>query len=528
MSGVVDAVPPECGSGASSGGSRFMAWCGGVEAFMSAHSRAVFRVVLLLVAVASVFGRGFYENDQWFILANGRYVLTEGFPHENPFSAWGGFVVLENWGWSALCWVAWELAGATQGGLWLLTLAVVLCMCGVSWRIAMDLTGGMAPAAAASALVMGGVANSMLSVRPSVVSMMLSLVAVWLVLEHMRSRSRWPLLLLPVVAWVAFNMHMTMGWYVVLAPGCWMLSDVLASGAGRLRRLGKYAVTVLCQVAVMFVNPWGVDGVLFLFRSYGAAKYRDSLIEMRGAVLCLASRKTCSIMYPAMAITVILLAMTLLSVVLAWRRLGAATCLGVVFLGVGLGVQFVSAVRGAYSMVLLVPFAVAPLIMMMRDADLRFLTMAASVVVLFGLCLSVWGGALPWNLDKAIDTESDAGHAAQLVMRRGVPHGSKVSCDGWLGTRLTYMGYLTSNDMRPELLSPGITGLDEDYNKAAIDALLDEDAARRYVKLFGPEFQWWMYRKDGNMDHALAADPDMRKAGESGGIVLYENTAYGK
>lgn len=80
---------------------------------------SVLAVLLGFVAVLSLLSNGYAVDDQWFMLANGRYIVEHGFPMDNPFNAWGGHVVLENWLWSVLCWLFWSAFGG-QGacGCW--------------------------------------------------------------------------------------------------------------------------------------------------------------------------------------------------------------------------------------------------------------------------------------------------------------------------------------------------------------------------------------------------------------------------
>lgn len=480
-------------------------------------------VLLAVTMMIGWFNDGWTENDQWFILANGRYIIDHGFPYENPFSMWGGRIVIENWGWSVLCWLAWDHLGE-QAGLTILSLIVLALSVLVCWCIIRRLCDDYTAALVGSALY-AFTALAAFSIRPWMISSLFMLLSIYLIVRWMQDGKTHWLVLLPVVTLVAFNTHMAMAWMTILLPGCWMLATVIIK-PHKLKTICTSVITVACQIAVMFINPYGLDGVLFLFRSYGATKYRNSIVETLPLLRVLSSRYLFSLI-EARLLTGLLAALILvygmIMVIVHKKNMDKTLLLGAVFMMIGFSIATWTAVRNSTLFLVALPIAVAmsangddhfnsknvtgarsSLSQLVTDLAVIGFTAIASVAVLFDVFFP------PSTVEKALIEKSDAGTAAEAV-KSIVPAGSKIVSDGWLGSKLTFEGYRTSYDMRPELLTPAITGLNENYLTEQIDATNNVEEANKFIDKYKNETKWWIvwtHDYQSGIAYALKSRPD--------------------
>ena len=332
------------------------------------------------------------------------------------------------------------------------------------------------------------------------------LLSIYLIIRWMQDGKAHWLVLLPVVTLVAFNMHMAMAWMTILLPGCWMLATVIIK-PHKLKTICASVITVACQLAVLFINPYGLDGVLFLFRSYGATKYRNSIVETSSLLTVLSDTRLFKLIESRLLtglLAFIILVYGMIMVIVHRKNLDKTLFLGTVFMTIGFSIATWTAVRNSTLFLVALPIAVAMsaggddhsnnkhvigarshLSQLTTDLAVIGFTVIASVAVLSDTFLP------PSTVEKALIEKTDAGTAAETV-KSIVPDGSKIVTDGWLGSKLTFEGYRTSYDMRPELLTPVITGLHENYLTEQIDANNDLEDANKFIDKHKGEARWWI------------------------------------
>lgn len=502
---------------------------------------------MAFAALSSLFANGYTINDQWFILANGRYITGHGFPHVNPFYSYGGSMVVENWLWSVICWTMWHAFGDAQTGLWLLGMLVTVGVSAASYVVAMAVTHGRVLASTVSAVMVETALLRLCSIRPALVSDLLILASVIVMLMFMQSRKAWLLVLLPVITLIDFNMHMPIAIYTVLCPGALMLADVVLSKRGRGRLIGEYSAAVTACVASAFINPWGASALAFVRNAMGVINYRDASVETRNIITTIrlwdqpgheSSAMAGPVMLGALMLVLVTASLARRSMIL--RRLPArngeydrATLLGSALIVVGLTATMLLAVRESVTFVVVLPMTVPWLF----DGVDRVIALIIAGGVIAALLISALGGYkgyLPWRIDYLDDpafvVAREPGFSIpimeQKLAERNIPEGSPVSTDGGAGARLVYKGYLVQDDARPELMSGKVTGVRPDHLHEQYDITFDQAAADRYVDRHAGEYRWFLYPDDSPMGRALAHDDRFRPVDALPGATLYESTAY--
>lgn len=472
--------------------------------------------IMLLVAASVTVGwlhDGWYDNDQWFILANGRYVLENGFPRQNPFSAWGGKIVLDDWLWAVLLHSAYTVCGQT--GITLLCVTVDVGTILLARSIARRLGAGRIASSITAAFYLLAQTLSMgMTDRPFVASALMVMASVRIALEWVCRQWEWRgVWLLPILTMTAFNLHMADGWFTIAYPGCWLLASAAFAAGRRLRVLMTSASVAATQIAATFVSPWGVDGVLFVFRGMGSASYRGQIKEtlplptvlgeiMDGSIY--SSVDSLQTMLPALSLSLALAAVLAVTSVL-WIA-GSGDCrskttwLGVLAAVLGSTPLLLVAMRFTNDVLLLAPFVAGLAVNLKRDGKLYRAVgsgdMIAVIVAALALALCASTGRPPESAAEYYERSETANVAARAVSRL-VPPGSPVMSDGWIGSKLTWLGYKTSFDMRPELVDSAVSGLPVDHYREWIDATMDTGKADEFVSKYADSFQWWVVRDYG-------------------------------
>lgn len=512
-------------------------------------------------------GAGAYNNDQWFILENGKWILENGFPRTDPFHVWGGSIVIENWLWSVIMYAAWSATDGAVGP------AIVVwltggCMAFLAWKIS-KLVSPSPIGAAASALfstcLMAGSLNMVM--RPSVASLTMTMLALLLVMLHAKtSHARW-LVLVPLVMLVAFNLHMSMAWLVVLMPGVLMLVRVVMtavrskSKVSTLKLMGQYALTVTASIAVAFANPYGVNGVLFLFRSAGIAGYRDQIFELMPLVPLFDHGNsyynvTSTISY----VCIVVLCLAMFASILARYRgktlvndpqnlqnrstsenllamdawlAGAGLLIAGVIASMWIAIRLNAIL--SFAAPLLFPVAGLAISRWMeahgqrkpkRCVIRRGMTVAVMALTAIVLPYTMTPLKIPvcqWG--QYVDL-LDTTQAFDELEKAGAQPGDKVWTDGVYGAYLVWNGYQVSHDMRPELIETALNGEPGHHYYDYVDAqYFDDPKALSRIIDDGLDAgcDWWVVDDGKPVGKTLAGDDRFQKVGavDDYGVSVY-------
>lgn len=267
--------------------------------------RCVSMALFAFIAGKSIVGC--YDNDVWFILSTGREIAENGIPYTNPFSVISGMgFVAQQWLSCVIEWLTYSSLGWT--GLAMLVFAEIVGLVLAMRFVHRSFDNHHSNATVTC--VVGTVAFitmvAYVSVRPQIITMMLMLVTVGIMERYRRNNNKWMLLSLTPVAILQSNLHSSMiiaDVAVVLcyampsmktlagmwdktnnAIKCW-LNGVNDNHSANIVTTRDYAREPVLLIAVLMlmsacINPYGIDALLYLVRSYGAAGYGDYISEM--------------------------------------------------------------------------------------------------------------------------------------------------------------------------------------------------------------------------------------------------------
>ncbi len=274
----------------------------------------------ICVALIALFGYEVftkaYNFDIWYLLATGREICEHGIPHENVFSMIEGLnLVVQQWLLCVIFYGAYEALGL--GGISLLVTLAFFGTMALLYRIMRvkrrDRFGGE--------WILLLLLLVMLVIQPQmkIVSTpfsMLLLAAIVLLLETYRRDGRllW-LGLIVVLVVLHMQLHMSFIVFDLIVIACYAIPDFvtplrnafkakaqnderpevvkdnlrgdqhddlvrIAFAESSYKRLPLLILLIVSALATM-LNPYGVDGSLYLLHSYGAAMYGNVIPELR-------------------------------------------------------------------------------------------------------------------------------------------------------------------------------------------------------------------------------------------------------
>lgn len=251
---------------------------------------AVLLSMAIIALIPAIRSAGTLDTDGWFLLASGRAVVESGIPSTNPFTVIAAQgIVLQQWlhdAWLYLCWKAAGYAGVAVSvavpaalALWTYT--------GTVSRLARNARHPWAPlpiGALGFALM-----ASYLSIRPSLWTAALLFAAISSCLEWRRGADKRWLFALPAVSLLSVNLQAALWPLPAAAAACFMLPEEGELEPGKaceaLRAWAQSRLPLLAAIGGMaagsLVNPYAIDGSLYVLRSLGAASYGEVILELK-------------------------------------------------------------------------------------------------------------------------------------------------------------------------------------------------------------------------------------------------------
>ncbi len=444
---------------------------------------------------------GPYDTDGWFLLATGREILENGIPYVNPwaYDAQGGeySLVVQQWLHAVILYAAYSI-----GGYFAVNMVAVLMAAATAtilYLTVRTVTNGSAPAfcfALWAVALMG--CSYFFSVRPAMWTMM-CLCAVVCVCVLARRRGKPGLYaFLPLIMLFNAQVHMSMMWLDVFAAACFLLPwDKAEISRGFARSRAPLAIVLVAMCLAAFVNPYGLDGALYLINSMGAAGYRDVLSEMR------------SILHPEVAVMLkVFFAAMIALVLLACASARRLPPFPFALLWVASMMVFASHVRCVWVATIAT--------MLLVSSSLRSAKEGVACPARLGSAFRPWvfplvcallvGGmvefttSFPERLANAEGAETRL-VGWELVEKEFSPIAEKILAEEEQGrvfvswdpsaSILEWEGVKVVFDLRPEIWEPGITHVEGSHPwRDFVDACLSDESMESYIRDGG--WRWYV------------------------------------
>lgn len=230
----------------------------------------------ILLATIAAGGQMFLTIDEtadiYFIINLGRYVLEHGIPHVDPFTIHENLqLVAQQWLSGVLFWEVYKIFGSNG-------LPVVDCICAtalvlIHWRLCLFVSGGNKALSFVLSLFVGLFATPTIVPRPQIFSTPLLLIEVFMLEKFTRTHDFKFLLPMPVISVALINLHAAV-WLMALV----LCLPFLFVKDGRHVKFLLAAMAAI--VAVGLINPYGVDAMTYVFRSYGIDLINTHIREM--------------------------------------------------------------------------------------------------------------------------------------------------------------------------------------------------------------------------------------------------------
>lgn len=247
---------------------------------------------ILAIMGALVFADS-YSSDIFSLMATGREILENGLPYENPFSYEAGMgIIVQQWALCILLYGLYSAGGLELLALWSTFMAVILMVS--LYRLIRLIKGDSYGGEIILVITILAFAVCMPTV--DMTSGVYSLIAFcWVIFfcERYRRTDK-PLWLIPLLPIIVLHtaFHMAVAPFDSVIIACFCIPDLLKPlhDRGKLTMVGfahaSYRLLPLlialgCSILGLCINPYGINGALYLTLSYGSALHGNLIASMK-------------------------------------------------------------------------------------------------------------------------------------------------------------------------------------------------------------------------------------------------------
>lgn len=521
---------------ADGGGNR-----GGKVAFIDkfsrpCRSRSNISVSLIAIAViiafSSVYAAQAYDNDMWFILASGREIVENGIPMTNVFTWLPNLsTVIQQWLPDVVTYLTYSKFGIV--GICVMVAIQIAALVASLLVLSRKASGGKMRLETSLVLIAASIPalGSYISVRPQILTM-IGITWTLVFLEAYRRTNDWKWLIgLPITMIAHINCHMAMAPFDLFIIFLYLIPDVTKivkdifpsftysfrdSSYGRKPLLIAFIVTCLATL----INPYGLNGAMYLLSSYGAADYGDYIKEMgtitpwdsdygMGMVLMTfigaiaIGRNRRDINFPGSVLLIVCTVLSYQHVRNVW--LGALLSFPIAFqafASVGCGTGDKS-----------------------KDPDPIFADsimwrLICGAFAIAAVCSCVTMSASNAEMNIGSDGTSTPKDAMDWLDENGVSKDAKIFNHFNSGGYIEWHGYKTFIDARPELFEPSITGVDEHYYREYVDTSTGDGSYSDMLDKYS--FDFLVVNDDTSLYNDLLSDKGYVDVCDGSGYALFK------
>lgn len=223
-----------------------------------------------------------FNDDIWFLLNSGRYVLENGIPFIEPFTIHKGFeFVMQQWLSACIFWLTYSKLGFA--GLKILIMLCYALTIYFLFRLSMKLSNDYFFVSVIVTLFSSAIISRYMTERPYMFTTLIFVIEFYLLESFLLSNKRKYLYPLPILSVLLINLEAAM-WPMIFIISIPYLIESFHFKIGPILNKGYKKGALFLSVLIMFfagfLNPYGIDAMTYLYRSYGHAEISYLVTEM--------------------------------------------------------------------------------------------------------------------------------------------------------------------------------------------------------------------------------------------------------
>ena len=241
-------------------------------------------LVLLVFSTFMIFFGFRIDNDFWFLINTGKYILNNGFPLIEPFTIHTNLeFMVQQWLTDIIFYLIYSKLGIYGMYTFVTLMNIIIIL--LIYKLSLLVSNNKIKIS----LIITVIADFMLvlgfiTTRPQIFDIILLLIELYLLELYIKNNKKIYLIGLPIISLLMINLHSSL-WlmiFVFLLPYYVELIIYFKNNKSKLKSL---ILITIVMFLVGIINPYGLNSIKYLFNSYGVDTINNLVGEMQPIVV---------------------------------------------------------------------------------------------------------------------------------------------------------------------------------------------------------------------------------------------------
>lgn len=242
----------------------------------------IFGVVLSVLVLLTI--NPVIDNDFWFLLKGGDYVMANGIPHTEPFTMHQGWnFVMQQWLSSVIFALIYNTFGVMGMVVTMSIISLITTL--IIYKICLYVTNNNTLISFIIGCVYVIINTFSCVTRPKIFTALIFAVELYYLEKFIKEQKTRYLIALPILSVLEINLHASMWWMIIVLMLPYV-ADSISIPKLKVKGENKKIIPLLLSMVAVFIagliNPYGIKAITYLFRSYGLEEISGYISEMQG------------------------------------------------------------------------------------------------------------------------------------------------------------------------------------------------------------------------------------------------------
>lgn len=237
-------------------------------------------ILLILACINALATTYTGECDIWFMFSHGRYVLSNGFPHTDFLTMHSNLhFVMQQWISSVVFYLSYKYLG-TLGVyflVWICNSIIIFLL----YKLCMKISNNMLFSSFITYITSTILSFAFITCRPIIFSLIIILLLLYIMESFYKKESNITYYLIPLSLF-QINIHASM-WpilFILLLP--YVTHYFFLYIKEKNKAVFKLLLIIVIMILIGYINPYGIENMIYSFKSYGVSDINNTIWEMNG------------------------------------------------------------------------------------------------------------------------------------------------------------------------------------------------------------------------------------------------------
>lgn len=223
------------------------------------------------------------DNDFWFTIAEGKYVLKNGFPHTVPFTIYNNLdFIYQSWGTGVIFYLIHKYFGL-YGILFFVNIILTIIIY-LYYKLCMLVSNkNKIISTIVTIVTMSLLASTFITTRPQIFTYLNLILVLYIMELYAKTNNKKYLLILPIISLIQINIHGMFFFMLFIFMLPYIVNAFKFNFKNDIQKKYDLKPIVLIMIIMLLtglINPYGIKNILYVFTSYGQKILNETIIEL--------------------------------------------------------------------------------------------------------------------------------------------------------------------------------------------------------------------------------------------------------